>query len=202
MPIPSSSHLKYNHNYSGSLTPIKPKFPSKFCRPRNLKLTYRGSAASASASEPTLSSSSAPAAVKERGIWVTQSGHFSVADSQLNSSGFELHRTTDNLDLDQLNALFAKVGFVRREKEKLRRSLHNTPSVIWLEYKKSGKVVAFARATGDDVYNAVIWDVVVDPSFQRPLGFIADPDGIKAMRSNMCSHYPCNRLLCFPFLSY
>lgn len=77
--------------------------------------------------------------------------------------------------------------------------------------------MAFARATGDGVFNAVVWDVVVDPSFQgiglgkavmerlvqdllakgvtniglyaeprvigfyRPLGFAADPDGIKAM---------------------
>lgn len=77
--------------------------------------------------------------------------------------------------------------------------------------------MAFARATGDGVFNAIIWDVVVDPSFQgiglgkavmerlveellekgicnislyseprvlgfyRPLGFVADPDGIRGM---------------------
>jgi GNAT superfamily N-acetyltransferase len=95
--------------------------------------------------------------------------------------------------------------------------LENTNSLLWVEYKKTQKPVAFARATGDGVFNAIIWDVVVDPSFQgiglgkavmerlmeellekgiinialyseprvlgfyRPLGFVADPDGIKGM---------------------
>lgn len=89
--------------------------------------------------------------------------------------------------------------------------------MLWVEYEKSKKPVAFARATGDGVFNAIIWDVVVDPSFQgfglgkammerlveellrkgitnialyseprvlgfyRPLGFVADPDGIRGM---------------------
>lgn len=86
-----------------------------------------------------------------------------------------------------------------------------------MEYRKTKRPVAFARATGDGVFNAIIWDVVVDPSFQglglgkavmerlveelvakgicnialyseprvlgfyRPLGFVADPDGIRGM---------------------
>lgn len=77
--------------------------------------------------------------------------------------------------------------------------------------------MAFARATGDDVFNAIVWDVVVDPSYQgmglgkavmerlidellekgicnialyseprvlgfyRPLGFVAEPGGIRGM---------------------
>lgn len=154
---------------------------------------------------------------KDRGIWITESGKFSVSDSQLSSRGFELHYSLDNLDLDELNALFVKVGFPRRQKDRLKRALHNTPSMLWVEEKRSGKVVAFSRATGDDVFNAIIWDVVVDPALQgiglgkaimerlmaslldkgitnialyaephvlgfyRPLGFTADPDGIKAM---------------------
>lgn len=122
-----------------------------------------------------------------------------------------------DIDLDQLNSLFVKVGFPRRLKGKLERALQHTSSLRWLEEEKSGKVIAFARATGDDVFNAIIWDVVVDPSYQgiglgkavmerlmvdlvrkgitniglyaepnvvgfyKPLGYIADPDGIRAM---------------------
>lgn len=154
---------------------------------------------------------------EDRGIWITETGKFSISDSQLSSRGFELHFSSDNLDLDELNSLFVKVGFPRRQKDRLERALQNTPSLLWVEEKRSSKVVAFARATGDDVFNAIIWDVVVDPALQgnglgkavmerllaslldkgitnialyaephvlgfyRPLGFTADPDGIKAM---------------------
>ncbi|XP_054825470.1 serotonin N-acetyltransferase 2, chloroplastic [Prosopis cineraria] len=142
---------------------------------------------------------------------------FSVSDETLESRGFLLRRTTDDLNLDQLNAIFVAVGFPKRDPQKIRIALDNTETVLWVEYKKTKKPVAFARATGDGVFNAIIWDVVVDPSFQgiglgkavmerlieellgkgicnialyseprvlgfyRPLGFVADPDGIRGM---------------------
>lgn len=205
-------------NCFGSFEPQKTNTSCKFSTLRtpyrrrrsgiNRRLACRG------ASEPIIAEEREE---KDRGIWITESGKFSISDSQLSSRGFELHYFLDNLDLDELNALFVKVGFPRRQKERLKRALHNTPSLLWVEEKKSGKVVAFARATGDDVFNAIIWDVVVDPALQgiglgkavmerlmgslldkgitnialyaephvlgfyRPLGFTADPDGIKAM---------------------
>lgn len=142
---------------------------------------------------------------------------FSVSDETLESRGFVLRRTTEELNLDQLNSVFVAVGFPKRDTEKIRVALENTDTLLWVEYKKTQKPVAFARATGDGVFNAIIWDVVVDPSFQgiglgkavmerliqelldkgicnialyseprvlgfyRPLGFIADPDGIRGM---------------------
>lgn len=150
-------------------------------------------------------------------VGVTESGKFSMSDSALEQRGFELYSTVELLNLDQLNTLFVKVGFPRRQKEKLARALEHTLSMVWLRDVKAGQLIAFARATGDDVFNAIIWDVVVDPSYQgcglgkvvierlmadlvrkgisnialyaepnvvgfyKPLGFIADPDGIRAM---------------------
>ncbi|KAK8557842.1 hypothetical protein V6N13_008293 [Hibiscus sabdariffa] len=38
--------------------------------------------------------------------------------------------------------------------------------MLWVQHKKSQKSVAFTRATDGGVFNAIIWDVVVDPSFQ------------------------------------
>ncbi|KAH6798660.1 Acyl-CoA N-acyltransferases superfamily protein [Perilla frutescens var. frutescens] len=135
----------------------------------------------------------------------------------LTSRGFTFHRTTENLNLDHLNSVFAAVGFPRRDPEKIRVALEHTDPVLWVEYEKTKRPVAFARATGDGVFNAIIWDVVVDPNFQgiglgkavmermvtellekgitnialyaeplvlgfyRPLGFVADPDGIRGM---------------------
>lgn len=41
---------------------------------------------------------------------VTESGAFSQSDEDLASRGLTVHSTLDDLDLDQLNSLFAKVG--------------------------------------------------------------------------------------------
>lgn len=147
----------------------------------------------------------------------TTTAKFSISDETLESRGFILRRSTEDLNLDQLNSVFVAVGFPRRDPERIRVALENTDTVLWVEYEKTKKPVAFARATGDGVFNAIIWDVVVDPSFQgiglgkavmerliqellgrgicnialyseprvlgfyRPLGFVADPDGIRAM---------------------
>lgn len=113
--------------------------------------------------------------------------------------------------------MFVAVGFPKRDPVKIRVALKNTDALLWVEYSKTQRPVAFARATGDGVFNAIIWDVVVDPSFQgiglgkavmerlveelvgkgicnialyseprvlgfyKPLGFVADPDGIRGM---------------------
>ncbi|KAK9105357.1 hypothetical protein Scep_022201 [Stephania cephalantha] len=143
---------------------------------------------------------------------------FSISDAALASRGFALHTTPAALNLDHLNTVFASVGFPKRDTAKIRTALDHTDAMLWIEHAKSaGKPVAFARATGDGVFNAIIWDVVVDPSFQgiglgkavmerlvaellhrgilnialyaeprvvgfyRPLGFAADPDGIRGM---------------------
>ncbi|XP_047973223.1 serotonin N-acetyltransferase 2, chloroplastic-like [Salvia hispanica] len=144
-------------------------------------------------------------------------GSFSLSDESLSSRGFTFHRSAENLNLEQLNSVFAAVGFPRRDPEKIRVALEHTEPLVWVEYEKTKRPVAFARATGDGVFNAIIWDVVVDPSFQgfglgkavmeriltalldkgitnialyseprvlgfyRPLGFVADPDGIRGM---------------------
>jgi len=61
--------------------------------------------------------------------------------------------------------LCASVGWSRREPDLIARALENSLAVvsIWDE----GQLVGFARATGDRVFNATIWDVVVRPSYQR-----------------------------------
>ncbi|MED6170458.1 Serotonin N-acetyltransferase 2, chloroplastic [Stylosanthes scabra] len=141
----------------------------------------------------------------------------SISDEALESRGFVLRRSADGLNLDDLNGVFVAVGFPKRDPEKIRVALENTESLLWVEYLRTRRPVAFARATGDGVFNAIIWDVVVDPSFQgvglgkavmermisellekgivnialyseprvlgfyRPLGFVADPDGIRGM---------------------
>lgn len=110
-----------------------------------------------------------------------------------------------------------QVSFPQRDKGKLLRALENTQSLVWIQEIKTSRLIGFARATGDRVFHAIIWDVVVDPAYQglglgkvlmerlmadlmkmgisnialyaeptvigfyQPMGFIADPDGIRAM---------------------
>jgi ribosomal protein S18 acetylase RimI-like enzyme len=146
--------------------------------------------------------------------------NYSISDQALESRGFILRRTIDDLNLDHLNTVFVAVGFPKRDPQKIKLALNHTDSLLWIQYKKTQRPVAFARATGDGVFNAIIWDVVVDPSFQgiglgkavmerlldelsskgicnialyseprvlgfyRPMGFVADPDGIRGMVSS------------------
>ncbi|KAL0463680.1 UNVERIFIED_CONTAM: Serotonin N-acetyltransferase 2, chloroplastic [Sesamum latifolium] len=100
-----------------------------------------------------------------RNAAVSATASFSVSDESLSSRGFTFHRTIDNLNLDHLNSVFAAVGFPRRDPEKIRVALEHTDALLWIEYEKTRRPVAFARATGG-VFNAIIWDVVVDPTFQ------------------------------------
>ncbi|PUZ49729.1 hypothetical protein GQ55_6G002300 [Panicum hallii var. hallii] len=86
-----------------------------------------------------------------------------VSDAELASRGFAVQRTAEGIDVAALNEVFARVGFPRRQEERLRRALAHS-RVVWLS--EAGRPVAFARAAGDGVFNAVVWDVVVEPSCQ------------------------------------
>ncbi|KAL0798975.1 hypothetical protein Bca101_054150 [Brassica carinata] len=91
---------------------------------------------------------------------------YSITDEDLHSRGFLLRRTAEGLNLDHLNSVFVAVGFPRRDTAKIEVALRHTDAMLWVECGKTRRPVAFARATGDGVFNAIIWDVVVDPRFQ------------------------------------
>lgn len=57
------------------------------------------------------------------------------------------------------------VGWNRRELDLISIALENSVSVvsIW----ENEFLIAFARATGDKVFNATVWDVVVRPTHQK-----------------------------------
>ncbi|XP_071711623.1 GCN5-related N-acetyltransferase 1, chloroplastic-like [Rutidosis leptorrhynchoides] len=92
--------------------------------------------------------------------------NYAISDEELQSRGFILRRTIENLNLDHLNSVFVAVGFPKRDNDKIKVALEHTDSLLWVEYETTKRPVAFARATGDGVFNAIIWDVVVDPTFQ------------------------------------
>jgi aralkylamine N-acetyltransferase len=66
---------------------------------------------------------------------------------------------------EQVQDICASVGWSKRDPLLIAQALNNSLAVVSIWDK--GIMVAFARATGDKVFNATIWDVVVRPSHQR-----------------------------------
>ncbi|XP_044488190.1 histone acetyltransferase TAP1 [Mangifera indica] len=85
-----------------------------------------------------------------------------------------------DVDVYDLQALCDKVGWPRRPLSKLAAALKNSYMVATLhsvrkspgsEGNDQKKLIGLARATSDHAFNATIWDVLVDPSYQgRGLG--------------------------------
>ncbi|XP_057971587.1 probable acetyltransferase TAP2 isoform X2 [Malania oleifera] len=80
-----------------------------------------------------------------------------------------------DVDIYDLQALCDKVGWPRRPLSKLAAALKNSYMVATLHSvrKSEGgeeidqkKLIGLARATSDHAFNATIWDVLVDPSYQ------------------------------------
>ncbi|XP_059462955.1 histone acetyltransferase TAP1 isoform X2 [Corylus avellana] len=79
-----------------------------------------------------------------------------------------------DVDVYDLEALCDKVGWPRRPLSKLAAALKNSYMVATLHSirKSPGsgndqkKLIGMARATSDHAFNATIWDVLVDPSYQ------------------------------------
>ncbi len=71
------------------------------------------------------------------------------------------------IDLHQLQSLFNRSAFwaIDRQIEDLQIAIDRSEPVIsaWDEEN----LIGFARATSDGIYRATIWDVVIDPQYQR-----------------------------------
>eukprot|EP00798_Chlamydomonas_sp_ICE-L_P009764 gene9764-7639_t len=97
----------------------------------------------------------------------------SKTDEQFAEKGLEFVEGCADLEIRELNNLFEKVGFPRRDPAKIAIALANTYHVIWVRATKQsrlaklGQMVGFARATSDGVLSATIWDVAVLPAWQR-----------------------------------
>ncbi|CCP38040.1 GCN5-like N-acetyltransferase (plastid) [Chondrus crispus] len=76
--------------------------------------------------------------------------------------------TGKNINLYELEQLCDSVGWVRRPLKKVKLAIDHSFVTICVFYKnnKSKKLIGFARATSDTVFNATIWDVVIHPNFQ------------------------------------
>jgi ribosomal protein S18 acetylase RimI-like enzyme len=88
-----------------------------------------------------------------------------------------------DIDLHQLQALYNKSAFwaIDRQIEDLQIAIDRSEPVISVWDKDD--LIGFARATSDGIYRATIWDVIIDPNYQR-LGL-----GRKLVETVL--NYPC-----------
>ena len=97
----------------------------------------------------------------------------SKTDEAFLADGVEFVWGIETMNYDNLNDLFQKVGFPRRDPARLALALSNTYSCIWIRASrksrmaKEGQLLGFARATSDGALSATIWDVAVNPAWQR-----------------------------------
>lgn len=97
----------------------------------------------------------------------------SKSDEAFLEDGIEFVWGTKDLSVDELNMLFEKVGFPRRDPGRLATALANTHTTVWVRaarksrLAKEGQLLGFGRATSDGSLSATIWDVAVAPQWQR-----------------------------------
>ncbi|MGH0883577.1 GNAT family N-acetyltransferase [Bacillus paranthracis] len=81
----------------------------------------------------------------------------------------DIYLTTEkNINLYELENLCDSVGWVRRPLKKVKAAIDHSFITVCLFYKigEKKRLIGFARATSDRVFNATIWDVVIHPDFQ------------------------------------
>ena len=66
---------------------------------------------------------------------------------------------------EALNNLLIKTGHPPRNPEKIKLALQNSLLYFSAKSFKDKSTIGFIRATGDGVFHASIWDLVVDPDF-------------------------------------
>eukprot|EP00877_Chromochloris_zofingiensis_P006775 jgi/Chrzof1/2350/Cz11g11270.t1 len=114
-----------------------------------------------------------------KSTWADQFGslppapRISKTDEDFQKLGVEFVEVKEGIKVTELNELFEKVGFPRRDPERLKVALENTYKLMWVRsikqsrFARLGQLLGFARATSDGVFSATIWDVAVSPSWQR-----------------------------------
>ena len=104
--------------------------------------------------------------------------------------------TTAALDVLEVERMCARVGWPERPREKIKRALENSFMLATLYECEvdsetgaigetaSGRLLGCARATSDHVFNATLWDIIVDPEYQgRGLGKALVQEMIRAILS-------------------
>ncbi|GFR46557.1 hypothetical protein Agub_g8149 [Astrephomene gubernaculifera] len=161
-----------------SLRERQPACPVPHAVPSSLstkpRLTYVGQAVSGAGDGLSHDKTLYGSRIEEAAGGVLRPPPISRPDADFESQlGVQFVEGREGIVVTELNELFEKVGFPRRDPERLRVALENTYHIIWVRatrttrLAKQGQMVGFARATSDGVLSATVWDVAVSPAWQR-----------------------------------
>ncbi|KAK9902096.1 hypothetical protein WJX75_004187 [Coccomyxa subellipsoidea] len=142
-------------------------------RPIKPKLLYVGVQAAAAAAMLASDGISSAKAALGHALREKPSPRISKSDEDFENMGVEFVWGYHDLNLEDLNDLFSRVGFPARNPEKLVRALSHTHRTLWIRSTRKsrmarlGQLLGFCRATSDGALSATIWDVAVHPAWQR-----------------------------------
>ena len=114
------------------------------------------------------------------------SSEVATIDDSIAAEAEIVFSTDREIDLYELEELCDRVGWARRPLRKVKKAIQHSFLVVsmWEVKGKRRRLIGFARATSDHAFNATIWDVVVDPTFQnRGLGKALMQYTIQKLRS-------------------
>ncbi|WP_335871487.1 GNAT family N-acetyltransferase [Bacillus sp. 2205SS5-2] len=77
----------------------------------------------------------------------------------------KVHHDFSIVNLDEMNEIYSLVGWTKHTKENIK--LVFDASNVFVFAMENGRLVGFGRAITDGVFNAVIYDVLVHPEFQK-----------------------------------
>jgi len=95
--------------------------------------------------------------------------------------------TTENVDWSRMKEIYHSVGWKKHNEEKIKK-IFTLSNVVTIAYDKD-KIVGFGRAMSDGVFNAAIYDVVIEDTYQhKGIGQEIIGDLLAQLKDISCVH--------------
>lgn len=95
--------------------------------------------------------------------------------------------TIENVDWSRMKEIYHSVGWKKHNEEKIKK-IFTLSNVVTIAYDKD-KIVGFGRAMSDGVFNAAIYDVVIEDTYQyKGIGQQIIDDLLAQLKDISCVH--------------
>ncbi|RAS73619.1 GNAT family N-acetyltransferase [Priestia endophytica] len=95
--------------------------------------------------------------------------------------------TIENVDWSRMKEIYHSVGWRKHDEEKIKK-VFNLSDVITIAYDEN-KIVGFGRALSDGIFNAAIYDVVIEDLYQnKGIGQQIIGDLLAQLKDISCVH--------------
>ncbi|MFE7084372.1 GNAT family N-acetyltransferase [Priestia megaterium] len=95
--------------------------------------------------------------------------------------------TIENIDWSRMKEIYHSVGWKKHNEEKIKK-IFNLSNVVTIAYDKD-KIIGFGRAMSDGVFNAAIYNVVIEDTYQhKGIGQQIIGDLLAQLKDISCVH--------------